>query len=72
MVKEQGGENDLLDRILGDPVFKLTKEELDAIMDVRQFVGCAAQQTEEFIREVVRPLLAANPYDDHAAAQINV
>ena len=72
VVKEQGGENDLLDRILGDPVFKLTKEELDAIMDVRQFVGCAAQQTEEFIREVVRPLLAANPYDDHAAAQINV
>ena len=72
VVKEQGGENDLLSRILSDPVFKLTREELDAIMDVKQFVGCAAEQTEEFVEGVVRPLLAANPYDDQAASQIKV
>ena len=72
VVKEQGGENDLLSRILNDPVFKLTREELDAIMDVKQFVGCAAEQTEEFVEGVVRPLLAANPYDDQAASQIKV
>ena len=72
VVKEEGGENDLLDRILADPLFGLTKEELDSIMDVRQFVGCAAEQTEEFLSETVRPLLAANPYDRSAASAIRV
>ena len=72
VVKEEGGENDLLSRILADPLFKLTKEELDSIMDVRQFVGCAPEQTKEFVEEVVRPLLKANPYDSHAASAIRV
>ena len=72
VVKKEGGENDLLDRILADPLFGLTKEELDSIMDVRQFVGCAAEQTEEFLSETVRPLLAANPYDRSAASAIRV
>ena len=72
MVKEEGGENDLLDRILADPLFGLTKEELDSIMDVRQFVGCAAEQTEEFLSETGRPLLAANPYDRSATSATRV
>ena len=72
VVKEEGGENDLLERILADPAFKLTRKELDSIMDVRQFVGRSAEQTEEFVEGVVRPLLAANPYDDQAASQIKV
>ncbi len=72
VVKEQGGDNDLLGRILADPVFKLTAEELNAIMDVRQFVGCAAEQTEEFVTDVVLPLLRDNPFDENAASVIRV
>ena len=72
VVKEEGGENDLLSRILADPVFKLSKEELDDIVDVRQFVGRAPEQTEEFLCEVVRPLLAANKLDESAASEIKV
>ena len=72
VVKEEGGENDLLSRILADPVFGLTEAELASIMDVKQFVGCAETQTEEFLDEVVRPLLAANPHDEHAASAIKV
>ena len=72
VVKEQGGENDLLARILADPVFKLTREELDSIMDVKQFVGCAEQQTEDFVEGIVRPVLAANPHDGSTAAAIRV
>ncbi len=59
-IKLEGGYNDLLDRILGDPVFGLTKPELDAILMGGGFVGRAAGQTEEFLAEYVRPLLDAN------------
>ncbi|MGI6166839.1 MAG: adenylosuccinate lyase [Eubacteriales bacterium] len=59
-IKLEGGCNDLLDRILGDPVFGLTKPELDAILASGGFVGRAAEQTEEFLAEYVRPLLDAN------------
>ena len=72
VVKEEGGENDLLERILAAPAFKLTRKELDSIMDVRQFVGRSAEQTEEFVRGVVEPILAANPVTDGKAAAINV
>lgn len=72
VVKEEGGENDLLERILADPAFKLTRKELDSIMDVRQFVGRSAEQTEEFVQGVVEPILAANPVTDGKAAAINV
>lgn len=72
VVKEEGGDNDLLSRILNDPVFKLTQAELDSIMDVRLFVGRAKEQTEEYLAEVVRPLLAKNKPDASTSAQINV
>ena len=41
-------------------------------MDVRQFVGCAAEQTEEFVTDVVLPLLRDNPFDENAASVIRV
>ena len=56
----------------GLTVFDRLKEELDSIMDVRQFVGRSAEQTEEFVRGVVEPILAANPVTDGKAAAINV
>lgn len=49
VIKQEGGDNDLFARILSDPVFKLTESELNAIVDVKQFVGCAPEQTEEFV-----------------------
>ena len=57
VVKEQGGENDLLDRIAADPAFGVTREELEKHMNPRDFVGCAPMQTEDFLRECVRPVL---------------
>ncbi len=49
VIKEEGGENDLLDRILQDKAFGLSKEELDAILDVKAFTGRAEQQVDEYI-----------------------
>lgn len=60
VVKSEGKSNDLLQRIANDPVFGLTIEELNSIMDAKNFVGRAPQQTEEFIKNVVKPILEAN------------
>ena len=59
-VKVFGKENDLVDRIAGDPSFNLTKEEILAVMKPENYVGRAPQQTEEFISEYIRPILEEN------------
>jgi len=56
-VKVEGGANDLMERIAGDPVFGMTAADLSAIMDVRQFVGRAPEQVGEFIRDYVDPVI---------------
>jgi len=60
LVKEEGKQNDLLHRIAKDETFKLSIDELKALMNPADFVGRAPEQTEEFIREVVNPILSAN------------
>ena len=59
-IKLEGKQNDLLDRILADDRFDLTREELDEILDVKNFIGLAPQQTENFINEYINPVLEAN------------
>ena len=59
-IKLEGGDNDLLELILADPTFKLTRAELDDIMQNSVFTGRATEQTEEFLRECVAPILDAN------------
>lgn len=59
-VKQEGQANDLLNRIASDPLFKLTRDDLDKIIDVKKFIGRASEQTSEFINEVVQPLLKQN------------
>ena len=61
VIKRDGGENDLLERIAGDPAFGVTLEELEKLLEPEKYVGRAPQQTEDFINEVVIPALA--PYD---------
>lgn len=60
VVKMEGKPNDLLSRIANDKSFGLTIEELESIMDARNFVGIAPQQTEDFINNMVNPILEAN------------
>lgn len=71
-IKLEGGENDLLDRILADDCFNLTREELDEILDVKNFIGLATQQTESFIEDVIKPLLAENKEFMGAEAEVRV
>ncbi len=60
VVKQEGKPNDLLERISKDPSFGLNLKELNSIMDAKNFVGRAPKQTEEFIQNVVKPILDKN------------
>ena len=72
VVKEEGGENDLLERIAKDPSFNMTLEQLQKIMKPENFVGRAPQQTEEYIREVIQPILEENKEVLGLIVEINV
>ena len=72
VVKEEGGENDLLERIAADEAFGVTLEELAGIVRPENYVGCAPQQTEEFITETVEPLLRNYAGVSEEKTEINV
>lgn len=59
-VKEEGKENDLIERILNDDSLKLDKSKLKEVLDPKNFIGFAPIQTEEFISNEVQPILDAN------------
>jgi len=58
-IKQEGGENDLIARILSDANFGLSKEEINGLLLAEQFTGRAGEQTGEFLAEV-RAMLGAN------------
>ena len=57
-VKIEGKENDLIERILNDSRLKMDKEKFMQVLDPKNFIGFAPVQTEEFIENEVRPILA--------------
>lgn len=71
-MKSEGKENDLLERILSDERFRLTKEELDEILSAGSFTGCAESQTEDFLNACVRPVLAEKAMDADVKIEIKV
>lgn len=56
-VKEEGGDNDLLERLAGEPAIGMTRAEIDAVLDMREFVGRAPEQVDAFIAHDIRPVL---------------
>ena len=72
MVKVEGKPNDLLERIASDPAFGTTMEELQSIMNPRNFVGRAPEQVTEFLNEVIQPILDENKEVLGMTAEINV
>ena len=56
IVKQDGGENDLLERIANDPAFGVTLDQLKTIMKPELYVGRAPQQTEEFVENFIKPI----------------
>ncbi|MDF2612702.1 MAG: adenylosuccinate lyase [Clostridia bacterium] len=59
-VKGYGRSNDLIDRIIKDGTFNMTQDELYDILKPENFIGCASMQVEDFIRDVINPILESN------------
>jgi len=57
-LKDGGERNDMLERLAADPAFALPIEDLRAATDATRYVGRSAEQVDEFLDEVVDPLLA--------------
>ncbi len=70
MVKQEGAPNDLLDRLAADPAF--AHVDLDAALDPRKFVGRAPEQVDEFLAEVVDPILAKYQAASSGTAEVRV
>lgn len=56
-VKTEGKPNDLVQRILADSRFKIDKSKLQEVLNPKNFIGFAPQQTAEFLKEQVNPIL---------------
>ena len=60
VVKEEGGKNDLIERICADESFGLNAEEIEAILRPEDFTGRSAEQVEEFLTDIIEPILKEN------------
>ncbi|GME72063.1 unnamed protein product [Ambrosiozyma monospora] len=58
VVKQEGGDNDLIERIKKTPYFKPIWGDLEKLLDPSTFIGRAPQQTEKFVKVTVAKALA--------------
>ncbi len=72
VVKEEGGENDLLSRIAADEAFAVTLEELEDILQPEKYTGRAKEQTEDFLNECIKPVLEKYKNIESDKPEINV
>ncbi|XP_043924231.1 adenylosuccinate lyase isoform X3 [Protopterus annectens] len=70
VVKQEGGDNDLITRIRADPYFSPIQEQLENLLDPSSFTGRAPQQVVKFLKEEVYPLLT--PYENQMDIKIEL
>ena len=70
VVKEQGGENDLLHRLSSDDSF--AKIDLDSLLDASRFVGRAPEQVDAFIAEVIEPVRSKYSSRAEVRAEVDI
>ncbi len=71
-VKEEGLDNNLCELILADEEFKITRDELEAILKPEAFTGRSSAQVDEFLAEFINPILIANKEILGETAEISV
>ncbi|MCD7904094.1 MAG: adenylosuccinate lyase [Clostridiales bacterium] len=60
VVKQEGGDNDLIERIVKDPLFKCSEEDIRKTLDPKNFVGRAPGQVVEFVENHIKPIIEAD------------
>ena len=71
-VKEKGNENDLIDRIASCKELNITKEQIENLLDPKRFVGRSKNQTEEFIKEKIDPIIKKYDFDKNEEIHLKV
>ena len=59
-VKEEGLDNNLIELICADADFALDENDVRAHLDPHVYIGRCPEQVDEFIRDVVDPILESN------------
>ena len=70
-VKEEGAENDLLERLAADPI-NMTRQDMEAILDVRQFVGARSPAGGRIYYSGDCPFLERNAHRLGATSDVRV
>lgn len=63
VVKVEGKRNDLIDRLINDERIPLTREEIEELLDPKDFIGRAPEQVVEFIKSEVEPIIEKHKND---------
>jgi adenylosuccinate lyase len=71
-VKHEGSRNDLLERLDGDARFKVSLKDMKTLLEPERFIGRAPQQVDEFLAEVVDPILAGSKSPSPAREEVRV
>jgi len=72
VVKEEGGENDLIERIVADEAFGLSHEDLSDVLRAELYVGRSESQVTEFLHDWIAPILDKNKDILGLHAEVNV
>jgi len=72
MVKQEGLENDLIERIISDSFFKMSTDEILNSIDPKKYIGRAPGQVVDFLETQVNPILKENAELLGEDAEINV
>ena len=71
-IKEEGQENDLIDRIAADPMFGLTREEIMAELEPSHYIGRSPAQVDDFLQNEVQPRIKPYLADANIQVEINL
>ena len=58
-MKDEGKSNDMLERLAADPAFTVPLDDVRSVTDPSHFIGRAPQQVDEFLAEVLQPILSS-------------
>ncbi|XP_050773315.1 adenylosuccinate lyase isoform X2 [Gopherus flavomarginatus] len=70
VVKQEGGDNDLIARIRADPYFSPIHGQLESLLESTSFTGRASQQVARFLKEEARPMLT--PYQSKMGVKMEL
>jgi adenylosuccinate lyase len=71
-VKHEGAKNDMLERLAADQEFNVSLADMQSLLDPGRFIGRAPRQVDEFLAEVVEPLLAGSAESGTGAEEVRV